>query len=478
MAVVTAVVLLGTAAGGCKAPPLGGQDTTGPKVLDRLVAAYPEDLGATRRFQVIADFEDPRQASLFRREPDGDAEAVGISTLRAQQETGVGALRISLLNATQQIVAADSPGASWGLHQDWAPYNLLLFSVFSPRDQGGLRFSIRSGMNRPLLYEHPRIFLKAGWNRIRVDLADVAEQVYLGDIREVRFWCDPLDSPVELFLDDIILADNSRELMAGKDHAPGELSVKAAGRRLVVTSAERFELVFSRGRIRQWFDLASDRQRMHNLTGGGCMGPTPVLIGKDGSVQVDQPSQWARLGPLAESYQTLVEASPLRVVIHGEWRFGKPDSPFDENAPYHRWVYSIYRGGEVYFECSGLIRGADATEVGMVVGCDGSAGFQRTIQQPQASTGRTEQVSCVLFSQPPEVGSADLLVVPSRGPAAQVLENPSDPRLCVLYRVPVEADQFVFTGLMRVWPSDIDSLTQAAPMAMAYARPLPISVDT
>jgi hypothetical protein len=441
--------------------------------MDRLVSAYPDDL-SNKRFQLIADFEEPRQAALFHREPDQDPAALQISTARARQETGVGALRISLLNSTQKIVAADSPQSEWSLPQDWAPYNLLLMSVFSPRDQGGFRFSLRSGTNTPLVYEQPRIFLKAGWNQLRIDLADVAEQIYLGDVREMRFWCDPLDSPIELFLDDIILADNSREVMPNPKNTPGDLSLKSAGRRIVVTSAERFELVFHQGRIRQWFDLANDPQRMHNLAGGGCLGPIPVMIGAGGEVSMD-PSQWSSLGPLAESYQTVVEASPVRVTIHGEWRFGTPESPMNESSPYHRWVYTIYRGGEVYVECSGLIRGGGSSQIGMVFGCDGAAGFQRTIQQ-QTVAGKTS--SYVLFSQPAQAGSADLLVVPARPLAAQELLAPENARVCALYRTPVETDQFLFTCLMRVWPNDIDSPTQAGPMALAYAQPLPISVDT
>jgi hypothetical protein len=461
---------------GCMTARQGTSEAARAKVLDRLVAAYPDDL-ASKNFQLIADFEDPKQAALFRREPDQTPDAVGISTARAQQETGVGSLKMSFSNSSQQVVVADSPDSQWALHQDWAPYPLLLLSVFSPRDQGGFRFSIRSGTNTPLVYEHPRVFLKSGWNRLRIDLAEVAENVYLGDVRELRFWCDPLDSPIELYLDDIILADNTRALLANTNSAPGEFSIKSQGRRLVVTVTDRFELVFSRGRIRQWFDLSADPDRMHNLAGSGPLGPIPAVIGPGGVVLVDAPTQWLKLGPLAESYQGIVEASPLRVVVHGEWRFGSAEAPVGETSPHHRWIYSIYRGGEVYVECSGSIPGMNLPTVGMVFGCDGAAGFQRK-SQAEEGDGIARGIPYVLFSQPPHAGHADLLVIPSRPLMVQALENPEEARVCVLYQVPVEAEEFRFTGQLRVWPNDVDSPALAAPMALAYTRPLPIAVDT
>lgn len=474
--VASAMLLIGFA--GCNGP--GPAITTStPTVaseqsIDRLIAAYPNEL-ANKRFQVIADFEDPRQAGLFHREPDRDP-GIAMTTARAQQESGVGSLAMPLADAAQRIVAIDSPEGQWSLYTDWAPYHLLMFSVFSPREQGGFRFSVRSGGTNPLIYEHPRILLKTGWNRVRVDLADLADHVYLGDIREMRFWCDPLDSPITLYLDDVILTDNSRELLANPNNTLGELSVKWQGRRLVVTSADRFELVFSRGQIRHWYDLAADPQRMHNLC-GNTLGPLPIPIEHDKPLDIAEGAAlWTRLGPLAESYQSLVEVSPLRVVIHGEWRLGSPQSELSESSPYHRWVYSIYRGGEVYVECSGSIPNAGVSEVGMLIGCDGATGFQRYVNQPATHSAK-DQAAYTLFSQPRQAGSADLLVVPARPLTAQPIDIPNLPQQYVLYRVPVESDRFVFTALLRVWPDDVDSLTQATPLALAYTRPTPISVD-
>ena len=246
---------------------------------DRLVAAYP-DL-ASKRFQVLADFETPEQASLFHLEAGGTSNPMAITTERARRETGVGSLKLSLLNSTQQVVAADSVGGKWGLYRDWTKYHLLLMAIFSPRDLGGFTFSVSSGSDKKLTYHHPRIFLRQGWNLIRIDLTDMSDQINLADVREMRFWCEPLDTPVDLYLDDLILVDNEQAIFGKSDGENGDLYVKSQGRRIAVGSVERFELIFYRGRIQQWFDLARDPGRLHNLAGRGTLGPTPVVINAD-----------------------------------------------------------------------------------------------------------------------------------------------------------------------------------------------------
>jgi hypothetical protein len=117
----------------------------------------------------------------------------------------------------------------------------------------------------------------------------------------------------------------------------------------------------------------------------------------------------------------------------------------------------------------------EASKVGVVFGIDGAAGFVR--QSHAGADDVARGIPYVLFSQPPQAGSADLLVIPSKPLTLQALENPEQSRVCVLYRLPLEADTFLFTGQMRVWPPDIDGPAQASPMALAYTRALPIKVD-
>jgi len=448
---------------------------------ERLVRTY-KDL-QSKRFQVLADFETPQQQSLFQLVSPKGSRPAKITTERARRDTGVGSLKMSLFSSKQQIEARDVPESQWAFYRDWSKYHLLLFSVYSPRKLGGFTMSVHSGTDVSLTYKHSRIPLEQGWNLIRIDLADLSDQIDLSDVREVHFWCEVLDTPIDLYLDDLILADNTREVFSSPDKQEGDLYVLTRGRRLIVGTVDRFELVFSQGRIHQWFDLSTDPARIHNLVGAGILGPVPVIVPKEvkAKILLDDATQWSGLGLIAESYQSLLEASPLRVMIQGEWRFGSPDIPPDDSSPYHRWVYSIYKDGRVYLECSGTAGNEDFKPegLGMVFCCDGSQNFKRQLREGGAS-GDNESAkakSYILFSRN-DTGKSDLLIVPFGPTAIRVLENPQDPRLCVMCNVPVVSDKFAFSAMIRIRPTDMDTPEKADPFADDYYPAPPIKIDT
>ena len=466
---------------GCQGPlpglPGAGPARTLPPTIDRMVQTYGDLKG--RPFQILADFETPEQGTLFRIEPAGQGGAVGISTVRARLETGVGALRALLTSPGQQVIAEDTPEARWGLHRNWADYRLLLVSVYAPRELGGLRISVRSGTDRPLTCRPPRMFLKSGWNLLRIDLAEIGEEVNLADVRELRFWCDPLDTPVELFLDDLVLVDNRREVLAPADRQPGDLYAGVQGREIVVGAMERFELVFARGQIRRWYDLGSDPGRTRNLVGRGFLGPVPTRVDPSAGQPAPAPDaahQWSALGPIVESFQTVVEAHPLRVTVQGEWRFGTPDAPPGEAGPSHRWRYCIYADGRVFLEAAGQASAPDApvSRVGLAFACDAALGFE--LRRPESASRPAGAQAYALFARP-QRGLADLLVVPYQPCPASIMDQPEQSRIGVLFEVPADDGRFDFRAMVRVWPADVDSPVQADPLADDYLRPWPIEVD-
>jgi hypothetical protein len=198
-------------------------------------------------------------------------------------------------------------------------------------------------------------------------------------------------------------------------------------------------------------------------------------------VRLDDHTQWSGLGATVESYQSLLDANPLRAIIVGEWRFGPPGEPVTDANPYHRWTYTIYPDGRVYVECCGAARGAtfEPRGLGIAFSCDGDSGFIRHVAEgePGPEPGPVGREPYVLFSRS-ERGQADLLIVPSRPLVVQTLRAVEDPRLSVLWRLPVEGDRFLFTALMRVWPPDVDTPRAAEPIVIDYCHPLPIAVDT
>lgn len=473
--IFSAGLLLLLLAVGCNQLTGPGRDTTAPS-MDQMVAAY-EDLWS-KRFQIIADFESPIQGTLFRHEPGRGPGGVEISTRQARPETGVGSLRMALADSSQQVVAEDRPENEWALPRDWTPYHLLIFSVYSPRPLSGFLFSVRSGTEVPLAHIHPRTALSQGWNLIRIDLGTLADKVNLADVREMRFWCDPLESPVDLYLDDIVLVNNALQLFGPAEMAPGDLYGRSEGRRLVVGAAERFELVFSDGLIGQWYDLSSDPAKARSLTGGLPLGPAPVAPPESAD-----PAGWlAEIlgqmspGPGMEAVQELEEASALRAVIRCAWRPLASLDPAGEQLSTREWRYSVYQDGRVYVECTGAAHLPGAATAVAFCG-DLDAGFQPTlVERPAEAAPGGGHDPYVLLSRE-EPGQADLLAVPFGMVVGQAVRRPGDPRMCVLWRLPAGDERFSFAAMMRFWPTDIDSPVQAVPMAADYRHPTPMLVD-
>ncbi len=449
--------------------------------MDRLVAAY-EDL-ASKRFQVIADFEDPVQATLFRLEPAGDKGTVGVSTDNAQLRTGVGSLKVTFPSAKSTLVCGTHPDSQWGFPRDWSKYNLLLVSVYSAGPLGGFAISAQSGTDRPMRFDNPPLLLEPGWNLIRLDLTDMAEQIDLTDMRAIELRCESIEAPVEINLDDLILVDNSRDLFFTPERQPGDLYVRAVGRRLAVGAIDRFELVFSHGRIRQWFDLGFQKTRIHNLVGVGALGPNPSVVSGDETptALVENAARTLGTGTTLETFQGLVHASVLRIMLQGEWRFTPPNAAPAEGDPRLRWVYSVYRDGRVYVECTGSVPGSDAArQVAFTFCCDATMDFKRVLaassgSQGTDSAGRTGE-DFLLFSRPAK-GQGDLLVVPFKTPVSGQVADTSDARSCGSWLMNSDGGQFSFAAMLRVWPPDIDSPEQAAPMAADYRHPLPLQID-
>jgi hypothetical protein len=482
-------------------------------VADRLVRAYP-DL-SSGRFLIVADFEAVEQGAIFRLAPPTAAGYVGIVSERARPETGAGSLKVRFTSGEQELVIEDVGQGSWTLARDWRRFHLLLISVYSPRTIAGAVLTARSGSQNVAEYQQRGILLHEGWNLLRIDIGDLAERIDVADVRQLRFGCPRLEEPVDLFFDDIVLADNAKDVLASPAAQPGDLYVRAEGRRLRVGVVEQFELVFSRGKIVQWFDLRTDPNRIHNLTGGGALGPTPVVVsaGADGPMRVDEMSGWEKLGTTAESYQKLMEASPVRAMVWGEWRFGSPataSAPGAE-APFHRWVYTIYATGKMYVEFAGTVQtaplnkgraaspgvagegeaqanavaggGSDAGSVGYLVSCADAEGFQRLLHPPSVAgadaPAAADGLNYVLYHQNgPD--KPDLLFTFYRArtaPKARALRHDEEPRLGTLfYGGPADAVT-VWAAMFTVWPHDIDGPQQAEPMALDYTNPMPLTVD-
>lgn len=307
---------------GCQTFPMGQAPASQPHIADlppvpdRLRAFYQEL--QTGRFEVLADFEQPAQTQIFHVDGPGQAQ---LTVRRSRIPTGAGALEVTFQDAAACLVVDDQAAKNWALPRNWSHYPLLMASIYAPVPVTAT-LAVRSGTEQPTTWESAPIPLIQGWNLVRIDLSDVGRQVSLTDIRQLQMRVRASDWPLTVYLDDLMLADNTTMLFGDRKAEAGSLYVLKKGRRFHVGSAGRFELVFSRGLLTSWYDLSVDPQGNSDLAGGGPAGPVLVALDEDGrptdGIGLES---WHGLGKSVQAHLQIVETNPLAITLRGTVRF-------------------------------------------------------------------------------------------------------------------------------------------------------------
>ncbi len=439
-------------------------------LLRRMRAAYP-DLAAGP-FISIADFETPGHELLFRTLGPGGDEArtqPALSILRARNETGAGGLKAHFESAGDTLRFDGRRSEKLALVRDWRPYALLLFSVYGPGAPVAVELLIESGEESPQRYRQT-LAVGPGWNQARIDLASVGARIDLGDVRTLSWRVPDLASPIDLYFDDFILVDNTQWVL-GEQSTAGELYVFTRGRRIHVGARARFELAFLDGVIAEWRGPGDA-----NLADAGGLGPWPVPLPADWQsraepVAYDDPALFTEWGPAAAAVQSLVEVTPFRVVLAGQWRFAAPGRD-PAAAPGHEWRYTIYPSGAIYVALRSQAGGGawPAPLAGCAVAVDGRRGFARIEPLPGAPDENGPEFA--LLSR--RGGGSDLLWTWSRETGYQeqrAMVSADERRLAVLAGAVAGAAELRSAHLLRVWPADLDSAPEAAGVAGDYRRP-------
>ncbi len=484
IAAVTAAGLLagcaGSSGGRLRAAGRHGADGNAEAIPlpERMRQTYP-DL-RSGRFLVLADFNTPRQADLFR-----IVGARGLSGLQPAitrehciEATGPGGLAATLTSARDVLRLDGVRSESPTLPRDWRGFTLLLVNICGPPDGLTLDFAIHSGTEHPLRWSR-RVFVRPGWHLYRYDLDRVGSAIDLADVRALSWQAPQLARPATLYFDDIILADNT-ELLTGADGAAQALYVRKRGRHLVVGSEGRFELALAEGVIVAW-RAPGARGNQTVATGLGPW-PVPLVEGWQRSARplvYDDPALFASWGRRVRATQRVIEASPLRVVVEGRWRFVPAGGAANvaAAAPAHRWRYTIYADGRVYVRSAsgGPAANWPAPLAGWAVALNGRAGFVR-VAKPVPASPAGRQPRYVLLTQR-EDGRPDLLWVPHEPEAARLqvgVVSPDERRLAVLIGQTATDGPVRATHLLRLWPADIDDASRAAALAAPYQHPAAI----
>ncbi|TWT45998.1 hypothetical protein RAS1_24360 [Phycisphaerae bacterium RAS1] len=305
----------------------------------------------TGRFIRVADFESPAQLhdiSLFPPPQDSAPAAPPIEITRT--EFGGQAMRVPL-TAHERLAVELEPATDSARPNDWRPYTLLLMNI---RAAAAAACEITIECDGDPQRWSQTVQLYPMWCLLRFDLVELAECIDLTRIRRIT-WRLLTDDPTELWLDDLILSDN-RKYLFGESTAAGELYVRRAGRYLEVGARGRLELAFDDGVIAR--ATLGDGV---NVAGPFGLGPWPIAMDlADGRPPArffaDPAAAVERAGRVLFASERIEEASPLRVVVTGEWRFIDSDFQQDtppanlEVPPAQRWRYTIHRSGQVFIE--------------------------------------------------------------------------------------------------------------------------------
>ncbi|GJM25578.1 MAG: hypothetical protein DHS20C16_19930 [Phycisphaerae bacterium] len=349
--------------------------------VDRYLGAAPEKMVGEysdlfeNQYTVIADFETAHQLKLFSIEGPGTPEKLKRDRKSGVPVTGVNGLRFVLRSSADTLVADNRYEPTIPLAGDWRDFRLLQTSLYCPLQGLELEIAIRSGSGGENAEALSVIPLKQGWNLIRLDLSDAAPVADLSNVTSLSWRIVELAAPVELFIDDIILADNRTTFSGTPGEGDGGLYVQQEGRLINVGSPGRFELGFGNGQIVRWYALDRDKDKNVNLVGSaGALGPIPVVLTDPDKVFDNDiplvPDGFSSLGGLVSARQRIIEANDVVVIVECTWAF--PDSvqePVDHRTPFQKWTYSIYQTGQVFVavECTSERGDFKPEFIGMVV---------------------------------------------------------------------------------------------------------------
>jgi hypothetical protein len=519
---------------GCQSMPFGRAAATQPKVAelppvpDRLRSFYQELQAG--RFEIIADLEQPNQTQIFRVQGAGTSQ---LTVRRSRLATGAGALEVRLDDPAAALLVDDQQAKQWALPRDWSRYQLLMASIYTPAPAVS-RWQVRSGAEEPAVWDAPPQPLAKGWNLVRIDLADVARQANIADVRQIHVTVRTATWPFTFYLDDLILADNTATVYGDPDGDEGTLYVLKKGRRFHVGAAKRFELVFARGMLAGWHDLSDRADRTIDLAGTGPAGPALTALDETGAplgnVGIDS---WARLGRSVQTHLQVIETNPLCVTVKGTIHLGEDaadnvetSSPPTASPPHvsapsasqpsdlpsaadsleQTYLYTIRRDGRVFIDIQAQLAsrqfapagvGLAVTSLHSVFEAKQVDPLDRLTLARRAGAPAPADAEPAQAMAPADATSSPipraLLLARRRGNGTNLLLVPSNVGLCqrlilavrpagdvaahvyVLSRPP--SDRIHLAAMLALWPPDLKDLPTAAAIARDYQEPGPPTVE-
>ncbi|MCP4250716.1 MAG: hypothetical protein GY778_27060 [bacterium] len=447
---------------------------TQPGQFDRLMAAYPDS--ASGRFWVVADFEQFKHHSLFHVFSHSGRAECSASLNAGVAETGQRCLRVTLADPRDALIVDNDYAQDWALKSDWREFCLLLAAVHSSRDATPLELSLQAGPEGSGVIVQSRSMLQKGWNILRLDLAEAAENLPLDQLRRIRLSLPEAHEPTELLLDDLLLIDNRLDVFGSFEDLDRGLYVRREGRRWNVGAAGRFELGLAHGQIVHWYDLGHDPHRLNNLVAGTVLGPSPVVLPLPDDPDASGVPGFEDLGTSVIARQRLVEANPLRIVVACTWQYADPDGAIPDRPAVQSWTYTILPDGRVYVYVESPAAGDGFEPEAM--GLWASVSDDGALEAVAHSTGQLADPEdlrhvAYAYARPASADRSGVFVAlhdSRKGPRMSVRRQPQRRRLGLLASGGALADGAQnWSCLLRVWPPG--HCDDAAELALDYCYP-------
>jgi len=466
MCQITWLVLSLACLHGCQTPPqLGASD---PTQTDRLIRTYPELRSG--RFAVISDYENASHMELVQLSSVSPQAHCILDLRRGRSETGRGCLSFTTGSPHDSAVLNSDRAENWFLKRDWRDYDLLMMSVFSPIPQAQLQLTLAAGPPRDRVTVETPLQIHQGWNELSIDLAEVGERLTLDDVREIRLSLAKVIKPVELLIDDIILAAHREPIFGHAENKDGLLYAQRVGRRWRIGAGGKFELVFANGQIVGWYQLSGDPYRLHNLCDHTTLGPTPIRA----ALSTNATQDFKNFGDHVAVHSRLTEMNETRIVMKTTWHFVDDPGQAYANRPVHQWTYTIYATGQVFVDVHATQRTPNgaASDMGLAISATTRDGdIVRTQSQAENSANtqpyalvrlRTADAALLFMAQTDHEEAQDHMV-------EQL--SPSRDRTTVVFLANTGSDKIAhWSAQLLLTSSSVLSDAQAQQRALAYKR--------
>jgi hypothetical protein len=414
-------------------------------ITNQQLLAYP--VLSENPYLVLYNFEDQNElddAAISNQ----SKESAKISWSGSPIATGSGALAINIRRPGNISTVID-PAI-----RNWSDFNLLLLAVFNQGSSSQMKLAFSDSDNRSAAIS---CYLEKNWNKLQVDLRKISSKINLSRVRKIEITLTASSSGT-VIIDDLILTNALNMILGSLEGQPTVMYAYSTGPWFHIGCHTRYEIVIHHGKITSWFDLSQDPRKKQNLLPTDNQGLN-FFQESDNLSQTSIPEN-----SFLKSSQTLVESlSANRIKLTANLFFSNK-SPSDQ--PDQTFTYLISPDGLITFEISspkGL-----PPKISLDMPLNARLGFEPVIGKiHNQGISKPFSVDYILARRMAKNAGSDFLFTLDPSAAsddpirASVKSNNDKSIIRLLLTKKILPNETSITGMMRIWPDNIDHIGNA-----------------